>query len=92
MSIEDNTWSSELLDDHFGEMRILLTETCENFVKTDWFEKYRKLNADNVQSFEIMEDEVQRLHKCILLHDALVQIPSEELLKLIKKYNIEYEE
>ena len=92
MSIEDNTWSSELLDDHFGEMRILLTETCESFVKTDWFNKYKDLNVDNVQSFEIMEDEVQRLHKCILLHDALVQIPSEELLELIEKYNIEYEE
>ncbi len=91
MSIEDNKWSEELLDDHFGEMRILLTETCESFVKTDWFEKYRKY-ADTVESFEIMEDEVQRLHKCILLHDALVQIPSEELLELIEKYNIEYEE
>ena len=92
MSIKDNTWSEELLDDHFGEMRILLTETCKSFLKTDWFEKYRKLNVDNVQSFEIMEDEVQRLHKCILLHDALVQIPFEELLKLIEKYDIEYEE
>jgi len=92
MSIEDNKWSEELLDDHFGEMRILLTETCESFVKTDWFEKYRRLSADSVQSFEIMEDEVQRLHKCILLHDALVQIPSEELLELIEKHDIEYEE
>ena len=92
MSIEDNTWSEELLDDHFGEMRILLTETCESFVKTDWFEKYRRLSADSVQSFEIMEDEVQRLHKCILLHDALVRIPSEELLELIEKHDIEYEE
>ena len=92
MSIEDNTWSEELLDDHFGEMRILLTETCESFVKTDWFSKYQKLNVDTVQGFEIMEDEVQRLHKCILLHDALVRIPSEELLELIEKYDIEYEE
>ena len=91
MSIEDNTWSEELLDDHFGEMRILLTETCESFVKTDWFEKYRKY-ADTVESFEIMEDEVQRLHKCILLHDALVQIPFDELLELLEKHNIEYEE
>ena len=92
MSIEDNKWSEELLDDHFGEMRILLTETCESFVKTDWFSKYQKLNVDTVQGFEIMEDEVQRLHKCILLHDALVRIPSEELLELIEKYDIEYEE
>ena len=44
MSIEDNKWSEELLDDHFGEMRLLLTDTCENFVKTDWFEKYRMCN------------------------------------------------
>ena len=92
MSIEDNTWSEELLDDHFGEMRILLTETCENFVKTDWFEKYRKLTRDHVESFVIMEDEVQRLHKCMLLHDALVQIPFNELLELLEKHNIEYEE
>ena len=92
MSIEDNTCSEELLDDHFGEMRILLTETCESFVKTDWFEKYRKLATDNVESFEIMEDEVQRLHKCILLHDALVQIPFDDLLELLEKHNIEYEE
>ena len=92
MSIEDNTWSEELLDDHFGEMRILLTETCESFVKTDWFEKYRKLGTDNVESFMIMEDEVQRLQKCILLHDALVKIPFDELLELIEKHNIEYEE
>ena len=92
MSIKDNTWSEELLDDHFGEMRILLTETCESFLKTDWFEKYRKLNVDNVQGFEIMDDDVHRLKKCILLHDALVQIPSDELLELIEKHNIEYEE
>ena len=92
MSIEDNKWSEKLLDDHFMEMRLLLTDTCENFVKTDWFEKYRDLRADNVQTFEILEDEVQRLHKCILLHDALVQIPFEELLELIEKHDIEYEE
>ena len=92
MSIEDNTWSEELLDDHFGEMRILLTETCESFVKTDWFEKYRKLGVDNVETFLIMEDDVQRLHKCILLHDALVQIPFDELLELNEKHDIEYEE
>lgn len=92
MSIEDNKWSEKLLDDHFMEMRLLLTDTCENFVKTDWFEKYRDLRTDNVQTFEIMEDEVQRLHKCILLHDALVQIPFEELLELIEKHDIEYEE
>ena len=92
MSIEDNKWSEKLLDDHFMEMRLLLTDTCENFVKTDLFEKYRDLRTDNVQTFEIMEDEVQRLHKCILLHDALVQIPFEELLELIEKHDIEYEE
>ena len=92
MSIEDNKWSEELLDDHFGEMRILLTETCESFVKTDWFEKYRRLSDGSVQSFEIMEDEVQRLHKCILLHDALVRIPFDELLELLEKHDIEYEE
>ena len=92
MSIEDNKWSEKLLDDHFMEMRLLLTDTCENFVKTDWFEKYRDLRTDNVQTFEIMEDEVKRLHKCILLHDALVQIPFEELLELIEKHDIEYEE
>lgn len=92
MSIEDNKWSEELLDGHFGEMRLLLNDTCENFVKTDWFGKYQDLNVDNVQTFEIMEDEVQRLHKCILLHDALVKIPFEELLELIEKHNIEYEE
>ena len=92
MNIEDNKWSEKLLDDHFMEMRLLLTDTCENFVKTDWFEKYRDLRTDNVQTFEIMEDEVQRLHKCILLHDALVQIPFEELLELIEKHDIEYEE
>lgn len=92
MSIEDNKWSEHLLDDHFAEMRLLLSDTCENFVKTDWFEKYRHLQADNVQSFEIMEDEVQRLQKCILLHDALVQIPFNELLELLEKHDIEYEE
>lgn len=92
MSIEDNKWSEHLLGDHFDELGVLLTDTCENFVKTDWFEKYRDLQADNVQSFEIMEDEVQRLHKCILLHDALVQIPFNELLELLEKHDIEYEE
>lgn len=92
MNIEDNKWSEHLLSDHFDEMRLLLSDTCESFVKTDWFEKYRNLQADNVQTFEIMEDEVQRLQKCILLHDALVQIPLNELLELLEKHDIEYEE
>ena len=90
MSIKDNKWSEELLDDHFGEMRLLLTETCESFLKTDWFKRYQEL--DTVLSFECMDDDVQRLKKCILLHDALVRIPFEELLKLIEKHDIEYEE
>lgn len=86
----DNEWSEELLENHFGDLRILLTETCESFLKTDWFKKYQ--GWDNVQSFEFMDDDVHRLEKCILLHDALVQIPSEEVLRLLEKYNIKYDE
>lgn len=92
MIIMDNKWSEELLKNHFGDLRILLTETCESFLKTDWFKRYLELDLDNVQSFELMDDEVNRLHKCILLHDALVQIPFEELLRLLEKYNVKYDE
>ena len=92
MSVEDNKWTEEMIDSHFHEMKILLVDTCENFNKTDWFEKYRHLELDNVQAFDLMEDDVQRLKKSILLHDALATIPSERLLELFEEYGVPYEE
>lgn len=91
MTMEDNTWTKEMIDDHFREMALLLTENCESQLKTDWFEKYRYLQTETVEHFSIMEDDVQRLKKSILLHDALAQIPSKDLLDLIIKYDIPYE-
>ena len=90
MTIEDNTWTKEMIDDHFAELAVLLTDNCESQLKTDWFDKYKKFETSIIENFEIMEDEVQRLQKSILLHDALAQIPTEELLELLIKHDIKY--
>lgn len=91
MTMEDNKWTKEMIDDHFREMALLLTENCESQLKTDWFEKYKNLQVNTVEHFSIMEDDVQRLQKSILLHDALAQIPTKDLLYLLIRYEIPYE-
>ena len=92
MSVEDNKWTVEMIDNHFHELRILLIEHCGSCLKTDWFEKYKYLELDDVQAFELMEDDVQRVKKSRVLYDALCSIPSERLLELFEEYGVPYEE
>ena len=62
---------------------MLNEEIIPTILKTNFWEKYEDFGP--IEAYECMEDEVQRVSKCIELHDCLVTTPE----KALDKYDLQ---